>query len=146
MHPRPEATMPTPAPFEYRMQLPHDPRAVGVARRSLRAALMAHEVPELLERAELLASELLTNAIVHSDGEAQLRLRWARESLWLSVWDTNPKPPELRISDDDSEGGRGLHLLGTLADRWSHYPVRPDVCGGAESKIVWCRISRSAPG
>ncbi|WP_030836208.1 hypothetical protein [Streptomyces hygroscopicus] len=39
------------APFEYCLHIPHDPRAVGVARASLRTALTAHELPELVERA-----------------------------------------------------------------------------------------------
>ncbi|KAF4409234.1 MULTISPECIES: ATP-binding protein [Streptomyces] len=131
--------MAMPNPFEYRLRIPHDPRSVSVARTSLRAALTAHEVPDLVERAELLASEMLTNAIVHSDGEAQLRLRWARDALTLSVWDTSPKPPDLRITGSDDEGGRGLHLLETLADRWDHYPVPPNRCGDM-SKVVWCEI------
>ncbi|MCT2590211.1 hypothetical protein LHJ74_09845 [Streptomyces sp. N2-109] len=51
------------ASFEYRFHLPRDPRAVGVTRTSVRASLTAHAVPELIDRAELPASELLTNAL-----------------------------------------------------------------------------------
>ncbi|MDX3231259.1 hypothetical protein [Streptomyces sp. ME19-01-6] len=49
---------PAVAPFEYSLHIPHDPRAVRVARASLRTALTAHELPELIDRAELLASDL----------------------------------------------------------------------------------------
>lgn len=56
MLPRP--AVPAIAPFEYCLQIPHDPRAVGVARASLRSTLSAHELPELIDRAELLVSEL----------------------------------------------------------------------------------------
>ncbi|HCA87815.1 MAG TPA: ATP-binding protein [Streptomyces sp.] len=133
---------PAPAsdPFAYRLQVPHDPRAVGVARSTLRAALAAHDRPELIERAELLASEMLTNAIVHSDGEAQFGLHFVREALRMSVWDTSPKPPDLRPAGQDCEGGRGLQLLQILADRWNHFPVRTDRFGTV-SKVVWCEIS-----
>jgi anti-sigma regulatory factor (Ser/Thr protein kinase) len=130
------------APFEYCIRVPHDHRAVGVARTSLRAVLTAHHVPELIDRAELLASEMLTNALIHSDGEADLRLKWAWETLRMTVWDTSPKPPGLRAVRADSEGGRGLHLLQILADKWDHFPLNTF---GAVTKVVWCEIGRTPP-
>ncbi|MEU7366365.1 ATP-binding protein [Streptomyces hygroscopicus] len=132
------------APFEYCLHIPHDPRAVGVARASLRTALTAHELPELVERAELLASEMLTNAIVHAGGEADLRLKWSAETLRMTVWDSSAAPPGLRPLTAGGESGRGLHLLRLLADRWSHYPLTGDRWGPA-SKVVWCEISRTPP-
>ncbi|MEU1668750.1 ATP-binding protein [Streptomyces sparsogenes] len=133
---------PAVAPFEYSLHIPHDPRAVRVARASLRTALTAHELPELIERAELLASEMLTNAIVHTGGEADLRLKWYAERLRMTVWDTSSTPPGLRKVGADSEGGRGLHLLELLADSWNHFPLNGELWGPA-SKVVWCEISRT---
>ncbi|MEU5609505.1 ATP-binding protein [Streptomyces sparsogenes] len=133
---------PAVAPFEYSLHIPHDPRAVRVARASLRTALTAHELPELVDRAELLASEMLTNAIVHTGGEADLRLKWYAERLRMTVWDTSPTPPGLRKADADTEGGRGLHLLELLADSWNHFPLNGELWGPA-SKVVWCEISRT---
>ncbi|GAA3792509.1 hypothetical protein ACFS5L_12200 [Streptomyces phyllanthi] len=52
---------PTPA-WSYALHLPHDPRAPRVARMTLRAVLPAYGISELLDTAELLASELVTNA------------------------------------------------------------------------------------
>ncbi|MEU1787794.1 ATP-binding protein [Streptomyces sparsogenes] len=133
---------PAVAPFEYSLHIPHDPRAIRVARASLRTALTAHELPELVDRAELLASEMLTNAIVHTGGEADLRLKWYAERLRMTVWDTSPTPPGLRQVGADSEGGRGLHLLELLADSWNHFPLNGELWGPA-SKVVWCEISRT---
>jgi anti-sigma regulatory factor (Ser/Thr protein kinase) len=116
---------PTIAPFEYAFTVPHDARVVGVARTVLRAVLNAHGLPELLDRALLLVSEMLTNAYRHSTGEAQLLLHWAPDIFRMTVWDTSPKPPDLREPRDDSEGGRGLYLLSLVADRWAHYPLPP---------------------
>jgi anti-sigma regulatory factor (Ser/Thr protein kinase) len=82
-----------PAPWEYTLYIPHDPRAVGVCRRALRDILTAHDLPALVEPAELLASELLGNAIRHTKGPAALKLRQSGPALRLGAWDTDPTPP-----------------------------------------------------
>ncbi|MFG2382697.1 ATP-binding protein [Streptomyces avermitilis] len=74
-----------PAPWEYTLYIPHDPRAVGICRRALRDILTAHHLPALIEPAELLASELLGNAIRHTDGPAALKLRQSGPSFRLGV-------------------------------------------------------------
>jgi anti-sigma regulatory factor (Ser/Thr protein kinase) len=139
------AAAPSPEAFEYSIGVPHDARAVGVARTALRAALAAHGLQELIERAEPLASEMLSNAYRYTSGEAQLRLKWAREILRITVWDTCPKPPGFKDVRGDSEGGRGLHLLAVVADRWDHYPI-PTGLLGAVTKVVWCEIGRKPTG
>jgi anti-sigma regulatory factor (Ser/Thr protein kinase) len=138
-------TQPDPEPWEYGINVPHDPRGSCVARAAIRAALEAHELPELLDRALLLSSEMLSNAYRHSTGEAQLRVKWAAETLRLTVWDTNPKPPDVRHVAADSESGRGMQLLLHLADRWGHYLLTAGRAG-IESKVVWCEISRGRAG
>ena len=55
-------------PWTYTLQLPQDPRAPGVARVTLRNVLRVHGMPELTEVAELLASELVTNAYLTPRG------------------------------------------------------------------------------
>jgi anti-sigma regulatory factor (Ser/Thr protein kinase) len=135
---------PAVAPFEYCLHIPHDPRAVRVARASLRTALTAHGLPELVDRAELLASEMLTNAIMHAGGEADLRVKWSAERLRMTVWDTSATPPDRREIHVESECGRGLQLLELLADSWNHYPLNGELWGPA-SKVVWCEISRTPP-
>ncbi|WP_434596275.1 ATP-binding protein [Streptomyces sp. A5-4] len=108
--------------WEHAIQIPHDPLGVGVARGALRLILRAHGLSELLLTAELLASELVTNAHEHSIGPASLRVKWAHKTLRLTVWDTNPEPPRpveaVRGGDlADSESGRGLWIVHELADR-----------------------------
>lgn len=133
-----------PLPFAYTLQVPYDSRAVGVARSSLRAALVAHGVPELVDRAQLLVSELVTNAIVHSRCEAEVRLTWADRTLRISVRDVGTEPPACRQLDPESESGRGLQLLHALADRWDHFSVRS---GNPEAltKIIWCELDQNPP-
>ncbi|CAM5725948.1 Beta-galactosidase [Streptomyces alboniger] len=55
-------------PWAYTLHLPHDPHAPGIARATLRTVLDAHGLSSLAPTAERLASELLTNAHVHTAG------------------------------------------------------------------------------
>ena len=79
--------------WEYTLYIPHDPRAVAISRRTLRDILTSHTLPALVEPAELLASELLTNALRHTIGPAALKLRRSGHSFRLGAWDTDPTPP-----------------------------------------------------
>ncbi|WP_274560177.1 ATP-binding protein [Streptomyces spiramyceticus] len=132
----------TPA-WTYTLQLPHDPRAPGIARSTLRAVLRTHGMTRLTDTAELLASELVTNAHLHSTGPYALRLRATDPGrLRLGVWDSNPDipapfegalggPPE-----DGAEGGRGLHLVQLCADSWGAYPIATGLPGQG-GKLLW---------
>ena len=123
--------------WEYSINLPHSPLAVGVARGALRLMLRAHGLGELLCTAELLVGELVTNAHLHAPGPACLRVRRTGKWLRLSVWDTSGEAPRIRLSGADAESGRGLGIVAELADRWGHYPLGPSLSGG---KLVWCEL------
>jgi anti-sigma regulatory factor (Ser/Thr protein kinase) len=90
-------TFPVPTPFaepwEYELRFPRDPRGPGIARATLHAVLAAHGLREMAGRAELLTSELATNAVRYADGPAGVRLTWLHPVLRISVWDTNPQIP-----------------------------------------------------
>lgn len=125
--------MPTPAPWEYTLYIPHDPRAVGICRRALRDILTSHHLPTLVEPAELLASELLGNAIRHTEGPAALKLRRSENSFRLGAWDTDPAPPAEKPQDDET--GRGLRIVRAYADDWGWFQVN-----GTAGKYVWCEL------
>lgn len=81
-------------PWAYTLQLPQDPRGPGIARATLRTVLLVHGMRDLIDTAELLASELVTNAYRHSSGSYSLRLRGAgRNRVRVGVWDSNPEIP-----------------------------------------------------
>ncbi|MFI7875340.1 ATP-binding protein [Streptomyces salinarius] len=67
------APIPFNEPWEYELRFPRGP---AVARTTLKAVLGAHGLGEFTDRAELLASELATNAVRYSVGPATVRLRW----------------------------------------------------------------------
>jgi anti-sigma regulatory factor (Ser/Thr protein kinase) len=116
--PRP-APIPFADPWEYELHFPRDPRGPAIARTTLKAVLTAHGLSELTDRAELLASELATNAVRYSTGPATVRLLWTHPVLRVSVTDTCSEfPVPLPPSGPGAEQGRGLLILDLLADAW----------------------------
>jgi two-component sensor histidine kinase len=73
---------------------------------------------ELVDTAELLVSELVTNALRHTQGPLRLNLRVRHSRLLCEVEDTEPAGPVRNVVDPDAEGGRGTELLDLLADAW----------------------------
>ncbi|MFF7748370.1 ATP-binding protein [Streptomyces sp. NPDC007971] len=140
--------MPTVAPpWTYTLQLPHDPRAPGIARATLRSVLAAHDLSALAPTAELLAAELLANAHLHTAGPYALRLLGREPGrLCVAVWDTDPRVPPgfcaegAAVAPDDAESGRGLHLVRACADSWGASVLR-ELGASKGGKLLWaeCR-------
>ena len=107
--------------------------------------------PDTAETAELIVSELVTNAVRYAGEPAgvtqhpqraaaspiSLSLRNFREVLLIEVYDTDSNPPILTSADGDAESGRGLMLVSTLSKEWS-YSFHPS--GG---KIVYCFLEKA---
>ncbi|WP_369233801.1 ATP-binding protein [Streptomyces sp. R21] len=136
------------ASWAYALQLPHDPLAPRIARTTLRAVLSGHGLPHIADTAELLTSELVTNAYRHSTGPATLRLRALPGArLRVSVWDANPHIPPpfdrhaspLPSIPTGADGGRGLFLVCHYADAWGGYPLGDDLFGQS-GKLLWCEL------
>lgn len=137
-------------PWAYALQLPHDPRAPGVARATLRAVLGAHGLAELVPTAELVAAELLANAQLHTAGPYALRLRpMGSGRLRVAVWDTDPRvPPGFRGEPavgppDDAEGGRGLRLVRACADAVGASALR-ELGASKGGKLLWAECQWGA--
>jgi PAS domain S-box-containing protein len=97
--------------------LPREPRSVGRAREYARAQLTSWDLEPLVDTAELLVSELVTNALRYGEGEIRLRLLLDR-TLVCEVWDAGLVQPRRRRARDTDEGGRGLQLVGLLSAAW----------------------------
>jgi anti-sigma regulatory factor (Ser/Thr protein kinase)/anti-anti-sigma regulatory factor len=92
----------------------------------------------VVDRAVLLASELVTNAIVHARTELVLRVELRGDLLHLAVRDGSPRLLRLvtdPVPDPEAEGGRGLLVVEQLARAWG-VNRHPD--GG---KVVWCTLT-----
>ncbi|MCT7352194.1 ATP-binding protein [Streptomyces sp. 15-116A] len=134
--------MPENESWEYSLSIPNDPRAVTVSRRTLRLILTVHGLIRLVDVAELLAAELVANAVRHTKGPAALRVRWAAGVLRIGAWDTDPAPPEPpgcfeRAVELGLEEGRGLALVRACSDVWGWQPLARE---GNRGKYVWCEL------
>lgn len=127
-----------PEPWEYTLYIPNDPRSVTVSRRTLRLILTMHGLIRLVDVAELLAAELVSNAVRHTDGPAALRVRWAAGVLRIGAWDADPQPPAPVTELGLAEEGRGLVLIRACADLWGWQPLSRD---GRRGKYVWCELA-----
>ncbi|MFD0315400.1 ATP-binding protein [Streptomyces flavalbus] len=134
-------TVSPPDTWTYALRLPHDPRAARVARMTVRGALTGHGRGELLDTVELLATELVTNTYLHTDGPASLRLTALPDGrLRVGVWDSHPHVPEpLRgPAPLGAEGGRGLRLVQEYADCWGGLSLGEG--GRSAGKLVWFEV------
>jgi anti-sigma regulatory factor (Ser/Thr protein kinase) len=133
-------------PLQTHLELAALPTAPGCARGHVRS--LAHEwgLPGLADTAELLVSELVTNA-VQACGHLKARTGLAIVpvvGLWVTsdgvamvihVWDPNPETPAVKDFAADDENGRGLFLVETLSKDWG---VDRTTEGG---KAVWAMIT-----
>ncbi|MDI3403906.1 SpoIIE family protein phosphatase [Streptomyces cavernicola] len=115
---------------------PNDPDALVGARHMIRAAVRAWGAGERADEIELVADEMITNALMHTDGAAVVTLRvlsGVDRRLRVEVEDTSSALPRRREAGDDGVSGRGLLLVDRLADVWG---VEPRGSG----KCVWCEF------
>ncbi|MFD9333981.1 SpoIIE family protein phosphatase [Streptomyces sp. NPDC060028] len=115
--------------------LPGDPDAPAMARHLIRAAVAAWGAWDQADEIELAADELMTNALVHTDGVGHVSMRLTPEGrIRIEVEDTSSALPRRREADDWAVSGRGLMLVDRLADSWGVEPR-----GGG--KCVWCEFA-----
>ena len=116
----------------YRRLRPH-PSSVGEARRLVRDELSLAGRQDLVETAELLVSEVVTNALVHAGTPIDVSARVDRSGLRVEVGDGSVQLPILRHNATMAGTGRGLRMLQLLVQRW-----------GAQSrtdgKTVWFEL------
>jgi anti-sigma regulatory factor (Ser/Thr protein kinase) len=105
-----------------RVRLTTGPAAAAEARRQVRAAVCAWDLPVDPGVAVLLTSELVTNAVRHEPGETiTLAVTCSPGELRVDVHDTSCLLPVLVDAPADAEAGRGLMLVATLSADWGVY-------------------------
>ncbi|MFE9571076.1 ATP-binding protein [Streptomyces sp. NPDC006692] len=126
-----------------RIAVPADPAAVAFARDRVIAQVRGWGVPldgETSEAVKLVASELITNAVVHSAGLPVAGLYYDQEAgrLLLVVHDSNPELPHRIDATADDVGGRGLALVAALATEHGWEPTD-------RGKKVWAAFDVAVP-
>lgn len=95
-----------------------DPREVARARRLVRDRLLEWGLPQTVETAQLLVSEVVTNAVQHAGG-GRVGLRVVRtDALLFEVTDDEPGLPAMLATGPYDESGRGLRVVSRLAREW----------------------------
>ncbi|MDT0452701.1 SpoIIE family protein phosphatase [Streptomyces hesseae] len=115
---------------------PADPEALSAGRHMIRAAVRAWGARERSDEIELVADELVTNALLHTDGAAVVTIRMLtgpERRVRVEVEDKSSALPRRREPGEAGVSGRGLLLVDRLADVWG---VEPRGTG----KSVWCEF------
>lgn len=115
---------------------PGDPEALSGARHMIRAAVSAWGARDRADEIELVADELITNALMHTEGSAIVNLRVLTgpdRRLRVEVEDSSSALPRRREAGESGVSGRGLLLVDRLTDVWG-----VEARGGG--KCVWCEF------
>jgi anti-sigma regulatory factor (Ser/Thr protein kinase) len=121
---------------EQRVELPPQPSSAREARRFVARALEAAP-PESREIGVLLASELVTNALLYTQGQIVLEVTPLDAAFRISVHDPRPGPVAPQAVPVTATSGRGLALVDQLALSWGVQSPAGD------GKDVWFEIPRT---
>jgi hypothetical protein len=127
-------------------------RSRDLARQACRSWNLAH----MADDAELIMSEIVTNAVRKANEMSPaslvsfgIELDLDDRTLFLWAWDSNPKMPELQKPDIFSEEGRGLFIVQQLVGADDEGKPRMGVQpapGGGPGKTVWARLPVDGKG
>lgn len=121
--------------MELLVRLAPQPTSPGVARRVVDETFGGWGCEDLGEDARIVVTELVSNAVRHAGTELELSLELRPTELRIAVTDSaSGEVAANRFIAPDSTGGRGLHMVETLADEWG---VDYRVAGEQTSKTVW---------
>ena len=118
-----------------------DPEGLRSSRHMIRAAAGAWAARERSDEIELAADELITNALMHTDGGATVTARVIsapERRLRIEVEDRSSALPHRRDAGEAGVSGRGLLLVDQLADAWG-------VESRGSGKCVWCEFVAPDP-
>jgi anti-sigma regulatory factor (Ser/Thr protein kinase) len=105
------------------LELAPDPTSARKARAFIALVLQEWGCGEVEDRATLLVSEVVTNAVKHTRSKALLSARYDDGSVEVRVKDDDDSLPTRKQADADAESGRGLMLVSALADHWGVEPL-----------------------
>jgi anti-sigma regulatory factor (Ser/Thr protein kinase) len=113
--------------------LPRSTTAPALARGFVSSTLTSWAVRDDFADVPLLASELVTNAVRHANGDVALSLQLEDDRMRVAVSDNSDALPVLGDISTAHDGGWGLHIVDQLAASWG---LETD----GEGKTVWCEV------
>jgi two-component sensor histidine kinase len=128
-------------------RLADDPAELGYTRELVRKTLAAWRLSEQAQLAELVVTELATNALRHGTGPIDISLSYSRDDLRTEVHDYGAGRPVRRRTTADNEQGRGLELLDGLIDlHGGAHGVVDDTDGPGKTVYVALSLDSSQGG
>ena len=115
------------------LELPLDHTAAARARRFVARTLEGWGCEAAIPDAELLVSELVTNAILHARSPAVVNIAREQTGLRVAVCDSSTAPPRVRDYGPSAVTGRGMLLVDRIARRWG-------VDMNGNGKCVWFEV------
>lgn len=132
-------------PFTCRLS--RDPVEIGRARELAREAVIRWGLHQHAGLAELIITELATNALRHGAGPIEIGLSYSGGDLWAGVHDDGAGRPVRRQATADDEQGRGLELLDGLIDLYGGArEVVDDRDGPGKTVYVVVSLVAGSPG
>lgn len=121
------------------LTMPRVPRAVSQARLWVRETLTRWSLAETVAPAQQVTSELLNNAIKHTDAgpSVTLLLMYAAGTLRIEARDHDPRHlPVMRNPGPLDEEGRGLLIVSAFSQRWGFRVTEAGKCVWSELDVV----------
>ncbi len=115
------------------------PESTSAARRFVRDLCCNWDYADASDSAELITSELLTNAVVHVGARCTLAVGVRRDVIRIEVIDHSPHMASPPTGTEDSEHGRGLFIVAALSTAWGIDPM-------PQGKAVWAELAHSGNG
>jgi anti-sigma regulatory factor (Ser/Thr protein kinase) len=114
------------------------PEAPHQARRFVAEVLRERGESQLIADAALIASELATNAVVHTRSRFEVAVHFEPGTVTLSVSDSSAQEPAIGDPSPTDPHGRGLLVVDALARRWGCVQTRA-------GKRVWAELTSASP-
>jgi anti-sigma regulatory factor (Ser/Thr protein kinase) len=126
---------------DHRMTLPFDRSlaAPRLAREAIARFCAARDLNHVRERAGMIVSELVTNAVIHATGDLRMDAVLRSDCLHIRVHDASSAPPVVAPPADPAQWpgdhGRGLPIVDRYSTAWGWHPS-----GMGDGKVVWATL------
>lgn len=128
-----EMALRLPVPHRVRRRLAPTLEAPRLARETVAEACAAWGVADPIANAQLIASELVSNAVLHAGTDLEFGMQLRDGRVYLSVHDRDRHAVRPQVLPEPAEHGRGLLLIDAIATDWGRAPLH-------DGKVVWAAL------